>query len=142
MPAKYSPEKFAEVFWSRTDQSGTCWLWLGTVARDGYGKAAYGRPAHRVAYELAVGPIPEGLEIDHVAKRGCTHLNCVNPAHLEAVTGAENQRRKALARTHCKWGHLLDEANTYRRRRGSRDCRACHNQRERQKRAARRRAGA
>lgn len=49
--------------------------------------------AHRVAYELAIGPIPEGLTIDHVKARGCTRVDCCNPAHLEAVTYAENQHR-------------------------------------------------
>jgi hypothetical protein len=96
-----------------------------------------------LAYELVVGPIPDGLTIDHVKARGCRHRHCVNPAHLEPVTQAENNRRKdeqepltatrKRAQTHCHRGHPFDAANTIVRENGTRQCRACHNalQRER-----------
>lgn len=87
-------------FWSYVDKDGPggCWLWTGGLHPNGYGGLIIdGRAekAHRFAYELLVGPIPAGLVIDHVHARGCRHKNCVNPAHLEAVTGAENTRRAA-----------------------------------------------
>lgn len=80
-------------------------------------------PAYRFAYEFLVGPIPDGLELDHL----CRVRLCVNPAHLEPVTHAENNKRAGVAKTHCKWGHPYNEANTYRRRDrpGNRQCRVC-----------------
>jgi len=85
------------------------------------------RLAHRVAYELVVGPIPDGLHIDHLCRRPI----CVNPAHLEAVTQRENTRRGngATARngrkTHCPAGHEYTDGNTYLARTGRRTCRSC-----------------
>lgn len=130
MTAKYTPEEFAEVFWSYVDRTDGCWLWTGKIDRRGYGKTNRGRLAHRVAYELSVGPIPDGLQIDHVVARGCTNHNCVNPAHLEPVTNAENMRRRSEAQTHCKHGHEFTPENTYtlNRRNGwiGRMCRTCN----------------
>ena len=70
-----------------------CWIWTSRVDRGDYGYFHYekkGRRAHRVAYELLVGPIPDGLELDHI----CNVRRCVNPDHLEPVTHAENHRRR------------------------------------------------
>jgi len=78
-----------------------CWLWIGALVGKGYGVLARGGKrggylyAHRVSYEIARGAIAPGLEIDHL----CRTKTCVNPAHLEAVTSAENARRAVLART-------------------------------------------
>lgn len=113
-----------ERFWSKVDKSGECWEWTAGKYAWGYGQFSVGYKkirAHRWAYEHLVGPIPEGLVIDHL----CRNPPCVNPAHLEPVTGAENTRRGGNAlKTHCPRGHEYDEANT-RYCHGSRFCRAC-----------------
>lgn len=97
-------------FWSKVDKDGPlpkwapclgpCWLWTPPVDRStGYGRINIDRSnigAHRFAYELLVGPIPEGLQIDHL----CRVRACVNPAHLEPVTVSENVRREMFARGH------------------------------------------
>jgi hypothetical protein len=81
-------------FWPKVNKGETCWLWQGAVATGygvfnaGSGKAVY---AHRFAYEELVGPIPNGLTLDHL----CRTPRCVNPEHLEPVTQAENSRRAA-----------------------------------------------
>ena len=79
--------------------------------------------AHRVAYELQVGPIPVGLQLDHL----CRVRSCVNPAHLEPVTSAENTRRGLRAmKTHCPQGHPYAGENLLIRPTGQRRCRTCH----------------
>ena len=105
-----------------------CWLWTGHLNNKGYGKFSEDWRikvyAHRWAYQRFVGPIPDGLQIDHL----CRNRACVNPAHLEAVTPRVNQRRSPLCRahkTHCVNGHPFDEVNTYVRSDGSRQCRTC-----------------
>jgi hypothetical protein len=114
-------------------------LWQGCVHRSGYGQfKLHGRQlaAHRMAYELRIGRIPEGLVIDHL----CRVRHCVAPLHLEAVTNAENIRRGETglrsgaymrAKTHCPRGHAYDAANTYIRSDGSRICRTCKSRRSR-----------
>lgn len=115
--------------------AGECWPWQGNRKPSGYGRVYIGHSkyalAHRVAYELANGPIPADLTIDHL----CRNRSCVNPAHMEAVSRAENTMRgdtlgaRNAAKTRCKRGHLLDDANTYLTRQGWRRCRQCHNER-------------
>jgi len=77
------------------DPSG-CLLWTGSRHPDGYGRIMIGKKlhrVHRVMYEMFVGPIPDGMELDHVKALGCDNKHCASPAHLEPVTGAENKRR-------------------------------------------------
>lgn len=106
------------------DENG-CWIFSGETTHNGYGRffhAGRHEMAHRFAYRMLRGPIPEGLTLDHL----CRVRPCVNPAHLEPVTNAENARRGATAnRTHCPSGHAYDEANT-RVYQGRRYCRACN----------------
>ena len=83
---------FTARFWSRVVKSDDCWEWAGAHDNHGYSKTSFeyrDMAAHRVAYELVVGPIPEGLTIDHL----CRNRGCVNPAHLEPVTQRENTLR-------------------------------------------------
>lgn len=140
---KYLPpqpkETFEEYFWSlvESDESG-CWAWFGSFTSYGYGRVRKDRKekvAHRVAYELLVGPIPEGLVLDHL----CNNRWCVNPDHLEPVTQHENIIRgeglaaKNRLKTHCPNGHRYDTRNTwirYDRESGRpfRQCRKCYRQ--------------
>ena len=76
-----------EHFWIKVEKSETCWVWIGGTAH-GYG-VFRGHRAHRWAYQHLVGPIPEGLHLDHL----CGRTECVNPDHLEPVTAWENNRR-------------------------------------------------
>lgn len=126
--------------WPRVDKSGDCWIWQGALTTWGYGTIRYkGRPcqAHRVAYELLVGPIPDGMQLDHI----CRVRACVNPAHLEPVTNRENVLRgfgitaNHAGKTHCIHGHPFDEANTYHIKNGHRQCRTCTRDRMRARRA-------
>lgn len=124
-----------ERFWAKVQKTEGCWLWTaGTTSRKPH--LAYGTfwdgtrlvVAHRWAYEHFVGPIPEGLTIDHL----CRTPRCVNPDHLEPVTMRENILRgtgpsaKQAAMTHCKNGHPLTEDNIYRWGPNKRRCRTCH----------------
>jgi hypothetical protein len=117
-----------ERFWERVDASGDCWEWTGGLIPDGYGHAyvnGKSRGAHRVAYEALVGPLPVGLQIDHL----CRNRRCVNPDHMEPVTPRENTLRgysrtaQLARRTTCVHGHDLADALVSRR--GWRLCRSC-----------------
>lgn len=117
-------------FWEKVDRGGPdeCWAWTGG-GPPSYGRFGIGgrtHLAHRVAYELMVGPIPDGLDIDHL----CRNKVCVNPAHLEPVPHAVNVRRGPKPKpSHCKRGHEFNQANTYFKNDGGRQCRACDRQR-------------
>ncbi len=120
-------------FWSKVDKSGEgqgCWEWTAYKSPEGYGRSRLGkkRLAHRIAYELLVGPVPEGLQLDHL----CRNRSCVNPAHLEPVTSRENTARGITlaaaqsALTHCVRGHGFGGDNLQYRANGrARTCRMC-----------------
>lgn len=112
-----------------------CHNWTGPTVWKGYGQMylwsaggkKYRARTHRIAYEIAKGPIPDGLVLDHL----CRNPPCCNPDHLEAVTQRENTLRGIAARpqvTHCPSGHLYDAENTLGSKYG-RKCRACNNDR-------------
>lgn len=112
-----------------------CWFWAGSGTNGrGYGRTYFqGKnwQAHRAYYELLVGPIPEGLELDHK----CRVTFCVNPEHLDpvphrvnvqrGVTGAVNTRRQR-SKTHCPRGHPYSGRNLYINPNGSRKCKTCN----------------
>jgi len=116
---------------------GNCWILRGSAKHHPYGYQSVSINnssvlAHRFAYETLVGPIPEGLQIDHL----CKVTSCVNPEHMEAVTGEVNVARSNCTsavnsrKTHCKYGHELSGSNLYiRPDNGKRQCKACANQR-------------
>jgi len=124
--------------------ASSCWLWTGGKTRNGYGQA-YDPGSkrvwlvHRLAYWLLVGPIPQGLTLDHL----CRVRHCVNPSHLEPVTSRVNTLRGVghsavnAAKSECVNGHPFDLINTRIRRSGRRDCRICSAERCRQWRVAR-----
>jgi hypothetical protein len=87
----------------RIQPTGFCWLWTGGLNNCGYGQVSFqGRTqaAHRVVWELLVGPIAKGLQLDHL----CHMRLCVNPDHLEPVTKAENMRRAGVRNGWIKGG--------------------------------------
>lgn len=121
-----TPDQRFDALYIPEPNSG-CWLWLGRLDHNGYGQFSHGQrrsQAHRWSYERLVGPIPDGLQIDHL----CRVRSCVNPVHLEPVTQRENiirgigtsavnARKTTCPKGHsftAKWGH-------------SRRCRECHN---------------
>jgi hypothetical protein len=126
---------YAERFWSHVDRRADdeCWSW-DRPTPSGYGRFKIAEKmfyAHRIAYELLVGPIPEGLQLDHL----CRQRSCCNPTHLEPVTNRVNSLRSNnvgaihAAVTHCPAGHPYDDDNTYRYPDGRRGCRACRHDR-------------
>lgn len=134
-------------FWAKVDRRGAndCWPWKASTKK-GHGMVWAMRNgerfvfmAHRVAYELLVGPIPDGLVLDHL----CRNRGCCNPRHLEPVTNEQNILRGEwapvlnAAKTHCVAGHEYSPGNTYVTSRGHRQCRACKARRQRELKARR-----
>ena len=137
--------RLSESFWARVspEPNSGCWLWTGSWNSAGYGRVKLaGRDnlrAHRITYTTLVGPVPPGLELDHLCRVRC----CCNPAHLEPVTHRENlirgigpklTKESRAAITHCPYGHEYTVANTrnaINSRSGypNRLCRACGNAR-------------
>jgi endogenous inhibitor of DNA gyrase (YacG/DUF329 family) len=98
----------------RKIEGSDCWLWTGST-RGGYGRfkiATVTQEAHRASYELYVGPIPDGLQLDHL----CRNRSCINPAHLEPVTCAENIRRGLAGKGPRSEGHKMAVSVATRRR--------------------------
>lgn len=126
-------------------QAKDCWEWTARRDTGGYGVLKSGRKnrrAHRISYEMFVGPIPEGLQLDHL----CRVRHCVNPEHLEPVTLRVNSLRSNgvsaanAKKTHCKRGHPFSGENLLVTKKGTRQCRACrpiHDTANRKRRAAR-----
>ena len=132
MNARHRPEDILTLI----DRSGgldACWPWMGHVNRDGYGASSFVLPsgqrertAHRIVYGLLVGPIPDGLQLDHL----CVNPPCVNPRHLEPVTLVENLLRGInppamnARMTRCIRGHEFD-GTTHRYGKPVRYCKTC-----------------
>jgi len=144
------PRDLTERWLLRVEKEGHdgCWRWIGATWEKGYGKFTLPETQRRIGahvwgYERFIGPVPDGMELDHTchdpqvcrdASR-CPHRSCVNPAHLEPVPHGENVRRGLAphvngahnaAITHCPRGHEYTPENTYyRKSRPGRNCRAC-----------------
>ncbi len=136
-------------FWSKCipEPNSGCWLWIANANQNGYGRVSMSKGtkgrggkttmlcAHRLAYEVFVGKVPAGMELDHK----CRNRSCCNPAHVEPVTHAENVKRgvsphAANARkTHCAKGHefTLDNIIRVSTRPSARHCRKCQQERVR-----------
>lgn len=125
--------------WAKTAKTDGCWTWQGDHDRYGYGRlsvAGHKQKAHCLSYELAYGPIPGDLEIDHL----CRNTGCVRPDHLEAVSHRINCLRGVgssavhARQTCCLKGHPFDLVNTSFGPDGARTCRTCNRDRERRRR--------
>lgn len=108
-------------FWPKVNKTGACWEWVASRNESGYGLIAEGAPskkillAHRVSYELTVGPIGESLFIDHK----CHNTSCVNPEHLRPVTHKQNMENRNGARWHARYEHRGVEKRGTRNYRGT-----------------------
>jgi hypothetical protein len=133
-------ERFEQKYVSEPNTG--CWLWIGATSPKGYGQFRHGARrvlAHRFSYEYSIGPIPAGLQIDHL----CRVRSCVNPSHLEPVTNRENILRGVglpavnNRKTECHNGHTFTSENTYtymgpwEKRRACRKCRVVTNRKYR-----------
>lgn len=121
-----------QYFMARIKKTDSCWLWIGDISAKGYGRFSRNKnrsKAHRWSYEHFIGPIPEGLTIDHLCMVKC----CVNPEHLEAVTAEENTRRYLATRSDlydwsngkCRKGHELAIVGYRERPKKGRECMGC-----------------
>ncbi|MUN41494.1 HNH endonuclease signature motif containing protein [Actinomadura litoris] len=128
-----------ERLWARIDADGPCWLWTGAKHRNGYGAINRGRRGlgtavvHRFVWELLVGPVPEGMDLDHL----CRVRECCNPDHLQPVSRPDNVARgayRAGAPRAFRCDHPETPANTVRTGR-QRTCRTCKNEANRRYRA-------
>lgn len=127
-------------FWSKVSPvpADACWIWHGASNGRGYGNVGRNKKtylAHRVAYELTFGPVPEGKDLDHL----CRTKGCVNPTHLEAVTFLVNMRRRYsdepdVRTTHCVHGHELTPENIawVNPATGRKNCRTCSTKQRRE----------
>lgn len=118
------------AFWRQVEKTDGCWFWRGHLNPLGYGIFAHRgtrQSAYRVAYVWLIGPVPDGLTLDHL----CRTPACVNPAHLEPVTQQENILRgqsivaQHAKKTHCTNGHAFTPENTSVNTRGWRRCKVC-----------------
>lgn len=126
---------YIKLFWQKVTKTDNCWLWNGSVNKGGYGVAGNGIRgssigAHKLCYELLVGKVLRGMQLDHL----CKNKLCVNPNHLEVVTPRANLLRSGnfvginARKTHCKNGHSLSGLNLYITPSGFRNCKACRRQ--------------
>lgn len=128
----YSPE-WLDWIWRRVKKTDTCWVWTGrTTTRYGTIQVeGHRHHVHRVIYEVLIGPIPNGLVLDHL----CRHRLCVRPAHLQPVTDQVNILRgdgitaQEARRQYCPHGHAYDLLNTRFDKKGARHCRMCERKR-------------
>ena len=126
---------FEKRFWGNVQKTRGCWKWIGGKSQ-GYGRLQIGSRtdgsrrkvlAHRVSYELLVGKVPKGRELDHL----CRNRACVRIDHLEVVTKRQNILRGVgmgalnARKTICKNGHAFTQKNTYQTKKG-RECKTCH----------------
>jgi hypothetical protein len=127
-------------FWLKVQKTDSCWLWIGAMS-GGYGAfRVFGQnqvQAHRVAYELLVGSIPEGHHVHHI----CENRRCCNPAHLKVMEAAAHHALHNPPRTHCPKGHPYVGSNLRVAPSGSRHCRACERERGRRRRQSARVTG-
>lgn len=155
LPSQLPPSVRVWLFVDVPTSAHGCWLWTRALS-EGYGVMGTDRRVvrvHRFLYEILRGPIPDGLELDHLCHSNddtcaggttCRHRRCVNPWHLQPVTTKENADRATRTRingrhlahrTHCKNGHEFTPENTRITSRGSRTCRQCNAESARRRRA-------